>query len=494
MTGTAAAGSPDGTAASRADSTAGRRSGGSRTRTTALAVICAAQTMFLLDTMIVTVALPHIQTGLGFSGPELSWVITAYALVFGGLLLLGSRCGDVFGRRRVFVFGLVLFTVASLTAGLAQAPWQLIASRAAQAAGAAAASPATLSLLATTFPEGPARNRAISIYTALGTAGGGIGLLAGGLIASLTSWRWIMLVNVPFGILVAAAAPRVLSEARRQPGRFDVPGALTGTAGMTMLVFGLTRAATDPAGTVHWTDPVVLASVAAAVLLLGLFVLVEWRSGRPLLPLRLFAGRARAGNYLAIVSYSMAMTGIAFFLTLFLQRIWHYSPLRTALVFLPMTALLVACSRASGPLLRRVGTRTVALAGLAVAAVGVGWLSLMGVSGGYLSDLLVPSSLTYAGLGVAAPPMTVEALASIGERDAGIASGVFNCARQLGGAVGLALLGSITWTTVAAHRRLPASHALAIGIDRGFLVAAGLVVLALAATVAGMPGRRPPGS
>jgi EmrB/QacA subfamily drug resistance transporter len=484
MTRTAGVGSPDEDAAGRTD--------GSRARTAALAVICAAQTMFLLDTMIVTVALPHIQTGLHFSGPDLEWVITAYALAFGGLLLLGSRCGDVFGRRRMFVYGLVLFTVASLTAGLAQAPWQLIASRAAQAAGAAAASPATLSLLATTFPDGPARARAISIYTALGTAGGGIGLLAGGLIASLTSWRWIMLVNVPFGILVVALAPRVLPESGRRPGRFDLPGALTGTLGMTLLVYGLTRAAADPSGTVHWADPAVLGSVAGAALLLGVFVLVEWRSRRPLLPLRLFAGRARVGNYLAIVSYSMAMTGIAFFLTLVLQRIWHYSPMRTALVFLPMTALLVVCSRASGPLLRRLGTRTVVLGGLAVAAVGVGWLSMMDGSGGYLTDLLVPSSLTYAGLGVAAPPMTVEAMASIGERDAGIASGVFNCARQLGGAVGLALLGSITWTTVAAYRRLPDAQALTVGIDRGFLAAAALVVLALAATVAGTLRRRTP--
>ncbi|GAA3520809.1 MFS transporter [Actinocatenispora rupis] len=465
---------------------------GARTRTAALATICAAQTMFLLDTMIVTVALPHIQTGLGFTGPDLEWVITAYGLVFGGLLLLGGRCGDVFGRRRVFVVGLVLFTAASLTAGLAQHPWQLVASRAIQAAGAAAASPAALSLLTTTFPEGPARNRAISIYTAIGTAGGGVGLLAGGLITSFLSWRWIMLVNVPFGILVIALAPRVLAEAGRRSGRFDVPGALTATLGMTLLVFGLTRAAADPSGTVHWTDPSVLASLAGAALLLGLFVLVERRSRRPLMPLRLFAGRARLGNYLTIVLYSMAMTGISFFLTLFLQRIWQYGPLRTALVFLPMTGLLVACARASGPLLRRFGTRTVVLVGLSVAVVGIGWLSMMDGAGGYLTDLVLPSTLTYAGLGLAAPPMTVEALSRVDEQDAGIASGVFNCARQLGGAVGLAVLGTITWTTVAAHRVLPDPAALAIGIDRGFRTAAVLVGLALLATILGaIPGRRP---
>lgn len=468
------------------------RADGSRTRTAALAIICAAQTLFLLDAMIVTVALPHIQTGLGFSGPALEWVVNAYSLVFGGLLLLGGRCGDVFGRRRLFVFGLLLFTVASLLAGLAQEPWQLIAARTLQAAGAAAASPATLSLLATTFPEGPARNRAISIYTALATAGGGIGLLAGGVITSVASWRWIMLVNVPFGILVVLLAPRVLTEVDRRPGRFDVPGALTGTLGMTLLVYGLTRAAADSSGTGHATDPPVLASFAGAAVLLGAFLVVEWRSRRPLLPLRLFAGRARLGNYLAIVLYSMAMTGIAFFLTLFLQRCWHYGPMRTALVFLPMTALLVVCSRASGPLLRRLGTRTVVLGGLAVAAVGIAWLSMMDGTGGYLTDLLLPSSLCYAGLGVAAPPMTIVALASVGERDAGIASGVFSCARELGGAVGLALLGSVTWTTVAAHHRLSDVDALAAGIGRGFLAAAALVVLALAATVVGTLRRRTP--
>ncbi|BCJ27220.1 MFS transporter [Actinocatenispora sera] len=466
------------------------RAAGSRTRGAALAIICAAQTMFVLDAMVVTVALPRIQTGLGFSGPGLEWVVNAYALVFGGLLLLGSRCGDVFGRRRIFVLGLGLFTVASLAGGLAQSPWQLVAARALQAAGAAAASPATLSLLATTFPEGAGRGRAISIYTALGTAGGGIGLLAGGLITSVASWRWIMLVNVPFGIAIVALASRLLAEPARKPGRFDLPGAVTGTLGMTLLVFGLTRAAADSSGTVHWADPSVLPALGGGALLLGVFVLVEWRSRRPLLPLRLLAGRAKLGNYAAIVLFSMAMEGIAFFLTLFVQRSWHYSTMHTALIFLPMTALLVICSRASGPLLRRFGTRPVILGGLALAAAGVAWMSLMDSSGGYLTDLLVPSSLCYAGFGVAAPPMTVEALASVGERDAGIASGVYSCARQLGGAVGLALLGSITWSAVATHQL--EVDPLSTGIRYGFLSAAALVVLAVAATVVGTLRRPAP--
>ncbi len=464
----------------------GRRAAGTIT----LAVICGAQMMFLLDTLIVTIALPRIQTALHFSGPQLEWVQNAYTLVFGGLLLLGGRAGDVFGRRRVFVTGLVVFTAASLTAGLAQAPWQLIVSRGAQAVGAAAASPATLSLLATAFREGPRRDRAVSIYAALGTAAGGIGLLAGGLITSFLSWRWIMLVNVPVGAVIIAVAPRVLRDTDHRPGRFDVWGALTSTLGMMMLVLALTRAAADSEGTAHWADPTVLGAFACAVVLLAAFLAVEHRSAQPLVPLELFADRARLGTYVTTALYSMAMVGISFFLTLFVQRVWEYSPLHTALVYMPMIGLLVTGARAGGPLLRLVGARTVLSCALAMAVGGMVWLSRLDASGGYLSDLLWPSSLMYAGLGLVGTPLMVGGLAGVAEHATGIASGVYTCARQIGGAIGLALLGTVIWTTVAAHRKLSGDQALADGVDRGFLVAAVLTALALVVALTTAGGRR----
>ncbi|WP_255954998.1 MFS transporter [Streptomyces odontomachi] len=474
--------SPDGPAGS---------GGGRAAGTVTLAVICGAQMMFLLDTLIVTIALPRIQAGLHFSGPQLEWVQNAYTLVFGGLLLLGGRAGDVFGRRRVFVIGLVLFTVASLTAGLAQAPWQLIVSRGVQAVGAAAASPATLSLLATAFAEGPLRDRAVSIYAALGTAGGGVGLLVGGLITSFLSWRWIMLVNVPIGAVILAAAPRVLRDTDHRPGRgFDVSGALTGTLGMTMLVLALTRAAADSHGVVHWAEPTVLGALGCAAVLMAVFVAVEHRSAQPLVPLHLFADRARLGTYVTAVLYSMAMVGISFFITLFVQRVWEYSPLNTALVFLPMQGLLVAGARAGGPLMRLLGTRTLLTGALAMAVVGMVWLSRLDADGGYLTDLLGPSSLMYAGLGMVGTPLMVGALAGVDERTTGIASGVFTCARQIGGAIGLALLGTVTWTTVAADRTPSGDQALADGVDRGFLVASVLTALALVVAVTTAVGRR----
>lgn len=461
-----------------------------RTGAVALAVISGAQMMFLLDSTIVNIALPHVQSALRFSGPELEWVVTAYSLTYGGLLLLGGRAGDILGRRRMFLAGLALFTVASLAGGCAQAPWQLLASRTAQAVGAACASPAALSLVAGTFPEGPLRTRAISIYSALATSGGGIGLLAGGLITSFASWRWVMFVNVPVGVAMLIAAPRVLGETPRRADRLDVPGALAGTLGVTLLVYALIAAAADESGSAHWTDPGVLAAAAGAVALIAAFVVVERRAAHPLVPLRIFARLTRAGTYLALVLSSTSMFGIFFFLTQFLQRIWHYSPLHCALVYIPLTGLLVYGARLSGTLLPRLGARTLVLGGLGVAAAGMLWLSRIGDSGGYLTGMLVPTGLTYAGLGLTGVPLTLNALASVPERDTGVASGLFTCARQIGGATGLAVLGTVTWTTVAGRGGADDPAALAAGIDRGFLVAAGMTALALV-IAAGTMARRP---
>src|SRR6266516_7321812 len=264
-----------------------------------LLVLASAQLMVVLDATIVNVALPHIQRALGFSGSGLEWVVNAYALTFGGLLLLGGRAGDLLGRRKMFIAGLLLFSAASLVGGFATSPAFLLAARSVQGAGGALVAPAALSLITTTFPEGAPRTRAFGVYAAMSIAGGAIGLIGGGLLTTYASWRWVMFVNVPIGAAVALAAPRVLAETPRRRGRFDLPGALTGTAGITALVYGLVSAATSPNGVSHWGDAKVIASLAAAAVLLAAFAVIETRSPQPLLPLRLLHDRNRTGAYLS---------------------------------------------------------------------------------------------------------------------------------------------------------------------------------------------------
>jgi EmrB/QacA subfamily drug resistance transporter len=470
----------------------------------ALITLSVAQLIFLLDATVVNVALPSIQESMRLSGPALEWVVTGYSLPFGGLLLLGGRAGDILGRRRVFTGGMVVFTTASLLGGLAVTSWWLVACRAAQGAGAAAAYPATLALITSTFPEGPARHRALGTFTAIAGAGGAIGLLAGGLITTYLSWRWVLFVNVPIGAFIVVAAPRVLAETSRRPGRFDLAGALTVTAGLTLAVYGLISGATDEAGRSHWAAPAVLVSLSAAVLLLAAFVLTERRSQNPLVPLRIFADRSRSGSYVISVLLNTAMFGIYFFMTLFLQRVWGYSPLRTAVVYIPLSALLFATSWAGAKIVGRIGVRTLMLAGLAIAAAGMAWMARIGSASGYATGLLLPATLTYFGIGLTAVPLTLTAVSRVAAAESGLASGLFSSARQLGGATGLAVLGTVTWSTVANATRtagqragppvpgLPfTAPALVAGIERGFAVAAGITVLALAAAAASRLARAP---
>ncbi|MFI6603422.1 MFS transporter [Nonomuraea sp. NPDC050536] len=469
---------------------------GRRSRTLALWTISIAQLMFLLDATVVNVALPSIKGSLGFSGSGLEWVVTGYSLAFGGLLLLGGRAGDILGRRRMFVAGLALFTVASLLGGLATTPWWLLVCRAVQGVGAAAASPAALSLIATTFPEGPERDRAVGIYSAVATAGGGVGLLAGGVITTYLSWRWVMFVNVPFGVFIVIAAMRVLTETERVRGRFDLAGALTGTAGVTLLVYGLINAATDQTGTTHWADTDVLVTLGAAVLLIAAFVASERRNPHALVPLRIFIDRVRAGTYIVQILSSTAMFGIFFFLTLFLQQVWGYTPLQTAVVYVPLTGLLVYGARLSSRLVAKTGVRNLVIGGLLSAAAGMAWLSQIGDSSGYLTGMLVPTVLTYAGLGLTGVPLTLSAMSRVPAEDSGTASGVFSAARQVGGATGLAVLGTVAWAAASAitgpkpASRSLADHALAVGAGRGFAVAAGIVLLALLVAALTLPRGR----
>ena len=351
----------------------------------ALVVISAAQLMLVLDELIVNTALPHIQRALGFSGTGLEWIVTGYAITFGGLLMLGGRSGDVLGRRRMFIAGVTAFALASLLGGLATTAWWLIASRAVQGAAAAVAAPAALSLIAVTFPEGAQRNRALGVYAAMTGMGGAVGVIAGGLLTTYASWRWVFFVNVPIGLLLAAGARYVIPETQRHPRHLDLPGAITGTAGFALLVYGLTRAATGPDGVSHWGDPATVASLAGAAVALIAFVLIEARTREPLLPLRIFADRTRAGVYLILLCLASAFFGLFFFLTQFLQVVWGYSPLKGGLAYLPFIGAFIVVAGISSKLVTRLGARPLMTAGAVIAPVGLFWLSRVHEGSQYLT-------------------------------------------------------------------------------------------------------------
>src|SRR5262245_8559291 len=474
----------------------------------ALLVIATAQLMVVLDATIVNVALPYVQRALGFSGSGLEWVVNAYALAFGGLMLLGGRAGDLLGRRRVFIAGLVLFSAASLAGGLATSRAWLLAARAVQGAGAAMIAPAALALIATTFPQGQPRNRAMGVYAAMSVAGGAVGLIAGGLLTTYASWRWVLFVNVPIGLVAALAAPRVLPESPAQRGRFDLPGAITGTGGIAALVYGLSNAATTPDGASHWGDAKVVASLAASVLLLAAFAVIETRSKRPLLPVRLLADRNRTGANLVMLCIGTAIFGMFFFLTVFMQTAWGYSALKTGVAYLPLMAGILVASGAVAQLVARVGARPLMLAGTTVTAGGLYWLSRLTEHGSYAAGVLGPMLVLAVGLGLLFMPVTLVAMARVADTESGVAASLRNTGQQVGGAIGLALLGTVAWTVVAdsihaqaAHAQAAAAHtghsahpsraafstiyhhALATGFSRAYLVAAGIMLLALVITI-----------
>jgi EmrB/QacA subfamily drug resistance transporter len=474
----------------------------------ALVVIATAQLMVLLDATIVNVALPHIQQALGLSGSGLEWVVNAYALSFGGLLLLAGRAGDLLGRRRVFIAGLLLFSAASLAGGFATSQAWLLAARAVQGAGAAAIAAAALALIATTFPEGPPRNRAMGVYAAMSVAGGAIGLIAGGLLTTYASWRWVLFVNVPIGLAVALLASRVLPESGRQRGQFDLPGAITGTGGLAALVYGLSSAATTPDGVSHWGDAKVVASLAASVVLLAAFTVIEARSRNPLLPLRLLRDRDRTGANLIMVCVGTAIFGMFFFLTVFMQSVWGYSALKTGVAYLPLTAAIMVSSGAAAQLVPRIGARPLLLAGSPAVAGGMYWLSRLGEHSSYAGTVLGPMLVTATGLGLLFVPATLVAMSRVRDEESGVAASLRNTGQQIGGSIGLALLGTVAWTVVAnsirastthattatataGHPARPSQaaltalyhHALATGFSRAFLAAAGAMLLALVITV-----------
>jgi EmrB/QacA subfamily drug resistance transporter len=473
----------------------------------ALAVIATAQLMVVLDATIVNVALPHIQTALGFSGTNLEWVVNAYALAFGGLLLLGGRSGDLLGRRRIFIAGILLFSLASLLGGFATDQAWLLAARVVQGIGGAFAAPTALSLIAVTFPEGPPRNRAMGVYAAMSIAGGAVGLMAGGLLVQYATWRWVLFVNVPIGLVVAFLATRVLPESQRRRGEFDLPGAITGSLGLGALVYGLSNAATTPNGVSHWGDTKVIVSLVAAVVLLVAFGIIEARSKQALVPMRVLRSRDRSGSYLISLCIGTALFGMFFFLTLFVQNVWGYSALRTGIAYLPMVAMIMVGAGLSSQLVSRIGARPLMLTGSAIATGGMFWLSRLNEHSHYLSGLLGPMMVTAAGMGLIFVPLSLVSLAKVGDRDAGVASSLLNVGQQVGGSIGLAILGTVAWSAVAnsihsqvaaaaghaaghlsaaaqaAATRAITDHAYSVGFSKGYLVSAGIAVLALLITI-----------
>ena len=483
----------------------------------ALAVIATAQLMVVLDATIVNVALPHIQTALGFSGTNLEWVVNAYALAFGGLLLLGGRSGDLLGRRRVFIAGIVIFSLASLAGGFATGQAWLLGARVVQGVGGALAAPTALALIAVTFPEGPPRNRAMGVYAGMSVAGGAVGLLAGGLLVPFLNWRWVFFVNVPIGLAVAFLAPRVLPESERRRGRFDLPGAITGSLGLALLVYGLSNAATSPNGVSHWGDAKVIISLVAAAVLLVAFGIIEVRSRSALMPIRVLRSRDRSGAYLVSLCIGTALFGMFFFLTLFVQNVWGYSALRTGVSYLPMAGMILVASAAASQLVSRIGARPLMIAGSMVGTGGMFWLSRVTEHSHYVSGLLGPMLLTGTGLGLLFVPLSLVSLTKVANNDTGVASSLLNVGQQVGGALGLAVLGTVAWSAVAnslrsqaaaaaaaaktatvhlsaaqaaALQKAAANHALATGFSKGYIVAAGIMALALVITLVTIRVRR----
>ncbi|MFF3215026.1 MFS transporter [Streptomyces sp. NPDC002886] len=418
----------------------------------ALAVIAACQLMVVLDATIVNIALPHIQTDLAISTTDLSWVISAYTLAFGGLLLLGGRAGDILGRRRVFLTGILLFTLASLLGGFAEEPWQLLAARALQGVGGAIASPTSLALVTTTFAEGPARNRAFGVFAAVSAGGGAVGLLAGGMLTEWLDWRWVFFVNVPIGLLIALLTPLYISESERHPGRFDIAGALTSTVGMTSLVYGFIRASQD-----GWRDGVTIGAFVLAVILLAAFVLVESRAADPIIPLRMFAERNRTGAYVIMLSLAAAMFGMFFFIVQFVQNVLDFSPIRSGIGFLPITVAIVTAAGLSQRLLPRFGPKPFMVLGSALTGIGLTWLTFIEPDSSYASGVLGPMLLFGFGMGLNFVTLTLTAVSGVAPQEAGAASGLLNASQQVGGSLGLSILVTVFGTAGRneAHQQVP---------------------------------------
>ena len=413
----------------------------SRTRNLGLAliVIAAAQLMVVLDASIVNIALPRVQTDLGFSKSGLQWVVTAYALALGSLLLLGGRLGDLFGRRRMFTVGVTVFAAASLLGGLAPNPTVLLLARVLQGAAAALAAPAALALINTTFPVGKDRNRAMAVYAAMSGAGAAIGLILGGALTQL-EWRWTFFINVPIGAVVALLAPRVLVESEGSDARLDITGAVLGTAGLFGIVYGLSHAAQQSAS---WGDALTLIPLIGGVLLLAGFVVAERRAAHPLLPLRILTNRTRGTSLAAMLIAAAGLFAMFYFVGLYVQQVLGYQPVVAGLAFLPFSVGLVISAGIASQLVSRVPPRFLAGTGAIMAGVGMWGFTHLTVHSSYVGGLLPWITVLSLGMGLLFIPLTMAATHGVQEADSGAAAAALNAAQQIGGAVGLAALSTV---------------------------------------------------
>ncbi|WP_052865643.1 MFS transporter [Streptomyces niger] len=444
--------------------------------------VCAGQFLVVLDVSVVNVAMPSMRSSLGLSELGLQWVVNAYVITFAGFLMLGGRAADLFGRKRIFLLGLALFTAASLGGGLAQESWQLIAARTVQGVGAAVLAPATLTILTTSFPQGPARTRAVATWTAVGAGGGAAGGLVGGLLTQFLSWRWVLLINVPIGALVLAGAAYCLTESRQEGRRrLDVPGALLVTGGLALVAYGIVQT-----GERGWTAAGALLPLLAGLVVLGAFVLVEARSAAPLMPLGVFRPRSVWATTSAMVVVGAGMFSMWYFLSLYTQNVLGYSALQAGLAFLPHSFSIVLGSKVAPRLmaLPRIGAKTVAVVGVLLATVGMAWQSTMGVHGTYLGTILGPGITMALGAGLSATPIAAICTAGAAAGDAGLVSGLINTSRQMGGALGLSIL-----STAAAGVAGSGRVALADGYAFAFRVAAVVLLAGVLLMLFSLPGR-----
>ncbi|WP_420907416.1 MFS transporter [Streptomyces scabichelini] len=447
-----------------------------------VALACAGQFLVVLDVSVVNVALPSMRADLGLSAPGLQWVLNAYTIALAGFMLLGGRAGDLYGRKRMFLIGLAIFTLASLGGGLAQAEWQLLVARAVQGLGAAVLAPSTLTILTSAVPEGAARARAIATWTAVGAGGGAAGGLVGGLLVEGLSWRWVLLINVPIGAVVLAGALLWLVESRAGDGRrLDLPGALLVTAGLATLAYGIVQ--TESEG---WTSSATLAPLLAGAALIGLFLLVEARTKAPLMPLKLFRLRSVSSANTAMFLCGAAMVCMWFFMTLYAQNVLGYTPLEAGLALMPSSLAVILGSKAAPRLMRVVGARHVAVIGTLVATAGFGWQSTMSADGAYLTAIMFPGILMMLGAGLAATPLGSLATSGAAPGDAGLVSGLVNTSRMMGGSLGLSVM-----STIAAARTGGGTSAAALteGYALAFRTGAGVLLGGAVLMLLWLPGR-----
>jgi len=448
----------------------------------ALALLCSAQFVVVLDASIVNVALPSIGTALDFSQENLPWVVNAYVLTFGGFLLLGGRTADLLGRRRVFMAGLALVAVASLAAGFAATEGQLIAARAAQGLGAAIISPAALSIVTTTFGDGAERNKALGVWGAVAGSGGAAGVLLGGILTDGLGWEWVLWVNVPVALLALALAPRLIAESRadHETRAFDVAGAVTVTAALSILVYAVVDA--TEAG---WGSGRTIGLLALSAVLLAAFVAIELRSAKPLVPFSIFRIRTLTGANVVGLLVGASLISMFFFISLYMQQVLGYSAIKTGLSYLPLALTIMASAAIASQLVTKLGYKPVLAAGLLFIVIGLAWFSRVPVDGGFTADILGPSLFAAAGLGFAFVTTTIAAVSGVQENEAGLASGLINTSQQVGGALGLALLATIasSRTEELSPGGAPSLEALTEGFQAAFLGGAAIAALGFVLTL-----------